>query len=74
MAIGGDTLMVDLEDEYEKSQFLAERHFRKDVAGFRKRRRVELEDLMKIEREKPAELQDPNKIEWILNELANIDS
>lgn len=59
----------DLEKEYEKSAQLAQRHFRKDVDGFRQRRRLELEDLLSTEREKPEELQDPKKIEWILEEL-----
>ncbi|OIQ02026.1 MAG: hypothetical protein AUK55_01165 [Syntrophobacteraceae bacterium CG2_30_61_12] len=66
--------MIDLEQEYAKSQALAQRHFRKDVDGFRQRRRLELEDLLKTEREKPEELQDPVKLKWVLKELENMDS
>ncbi|SHG37158.1 hypothetical protein SAMN02745206_03752 [Desulfacinum infernum DSM 9756] len=63
----------DLEKEYEKSQYMAQRHFRKDVGGFRDRRRLELEDLLRIEQEKPEDLQDKDKIRWILDELASME-
>ncbi|SMC27621.1 hypothetical protein SAMN02746041_03018 [Desulfacinum hydrothermale DSM 13146] len=60
----------ELEKEYEKSHYMAQRHFRKDVGGFRDRRRLELEDLLRVEQEKPEDLQDKDKIQWILDELA----
>ena len=62
----------ELEKEYDKSLQMAQRRFRKDVDGFRTRRRLELEDLLKTEREKPEEYQDKEKIQWILGELAQI--
>ncbi|MDY6909929.1 MAG: hypothetical protein SWC40_08330 [Thermodesulfobacteriota bacterium] len=63
----------DILKDYEKSQEMAQRRFRKDVDGFRHRRRLDLEDLLRTEREKPEEFQDPEKIEWILAELKQID-
>ncbi|ROR01568.1 hypothetical protein [Desulfosoma caldarium] len=65
--------MNDWEKEYEKSAQMAQRHFRKDVSGFRERRRLELEDLLRIEQEKPEDMRDEAKIRWILEELQNSD-
>lgn len=48
---------------------MAQRRFRKDVNGFRQRRRLELEDLLRTEQEKAEELQDRQKIEWLEQEL-----
>ena len=62
-------MMDEWEKEYEKSAQMAQRHFRKDVSGFRERRRLELEDLLKTEREKPEDLRDEEKIRRILEEL-----
>jgi len=62
-------MMDEWEKEYEKSAQMAQRHFRKDVSGFRERRRLELEDLLKTEQEKPEDLRDEEKIQWILEEL-----
>ncbi len=62
----------ELEKDYDKSLQMAQRRFRKDVDGFRARRRLELEDLLRTEREKPEEYQDKEKIQWILEELAQI--
>ncbi|MGD9503701.1 MAG: hypothetical protein AB7W37_02230 [Syntrophobacteraceae bacterium] len=59
----------DLDKEYEKSRDMAQRRFRKDVNGFRQRRRLELEDLLRTEQEKAEELQDRQKIEWLEQEL-----
>ncbi|MGQ9670298.1 MAG: hypothetical protein ACUVWY_09050 [Desulfosoma sp.] len=61
------------EKEYEKSAHMAQRHFRKDVAGFRERRRLELEDLLRTEQEKPEDMRDEAKIRWILEELQRTD-
>lgn len=68
--------MNDLDKDYEKAEAMARRQFRKDVAGFRrnrKRRRLELEDLLQTEREKPQALQDPQKIQRIVKELEDLD-
>ncbi len=62
----------DLEKQYEESNQTAERHFRKDVKGFRTRRLLELEDLLRTEREKPLEFQDQAKIQWLLEELQDL--
>lgn len=64
-------MMDEWEKDYEKSAQMAQRHFRKDVAGFRERRRLELEDLLKIEQAKPEDLRDEEKIRWILEALQN---
>ncbi|MGQ9485792.1 MAG: hypothetical protein ACUVSA_12700 [Desulfosoma sp.] len=61
------------EKEYEKSAHMAQRHFRKDVAGFRERRRLELEDLLRTEQKKPEDMRDEAKIRWILEELQRTD-
>ncbi len=66
-------MMDEWEKEYEKSAQLAQRHFRKDVSGFRERRRFELEDLLRTEQEKPEDMRDEEKIRWILEELQSID-
>jgi hypothetical protein len=80
--IDGDQLHVgfevismtdDLEKEFEKSRNMAQRRFRKDVDGFRTRRRLELEDLLRTEQEKSEELQDAEKIEWLLLELKRVE-
>jgi hypothetical protein len=63
----------DLEKEFEKSRNMAQRRFRKDVDGFRTRRRLELEDLLRTEQEKSEELQDAEKIEWLLLELKRVE-
>jgi len=63
----------DMEKQFRKSSEMARRQFRKDVNGFKQRRRLELEDLLRTEREKPEDLQDPQKIEWILNELRDAE-
>ncbi len=60
-------------NEFDKSKHMAERHFRKDVGGFRQRRRLELEDLLKTEREKAEDLQDHEKIAWLQEELNRIE-
>lgn len=68
--------MNDLHKEYEKTHSMARRQFRKDVSGFRQnrqRRRLELEDLLKTEREKLQDFQDQEKIQRILKELADLD-
>lgn len=67
-----DDLEKKLQEEYEKSRELALRQFRKDVAGFKERRRLELEDLLRIELEKPEDLRDEEKIRWLQEELKNI--
>ena len=57
-------------DEKTAPSDLAKRRFRKDVDGFRaRRRRLELEDLLRVEREKPEALRDPEKIAHLLREL-----
>jgi hypothetical protein len=63
----------DLNKEYKKSNELAQAHFRKDVSGFHQRRGLELEDLLLTEREKPEEFQDKAKIEWLLQELRQVE-
>ena len=58
------------DDESKASGELARRRFRKDVDGFRaRRRRLEIEDLLRVEREKPEALRDPEKIARLLREL-----
>lgn len=65
--------MIDFDKEFEKSRSMAQRQFRKDVDGFRQRRRLELEDLLRTELEKPEDLQDSDKIAWLRQELKDID-
>ncbi len=67
-----EELEKKLEEEYEKSRYMALRRFRKDVEGFKERRRFELEDLLRTELEKPEELQDKEKIKWLQEELNSI--
>lgn len=67
-----DDLERKLQEEYERSHQLALRQFRKDVAAFKERRRIELEDLLKTELDKPEDLRDEEKIRWLQEELKNI--
>ncbi|MEJ5300063.1 MAG: hypothetical protein WHS38_03650 [Thermodesulforhabdaceae bacterium] len=66
-----DDLEKKLQEEYEKSRQLALRQFRKDVSAFKERRRIELEDLLRIELEKPEDIRDEEKIRWLQEELKN---
>ncbi len=66
-------MATDIEKEHEKSALMAQRHFRKDIDGFRQRRRLELEDLLRTEWEKGEELRDRDTIEWVLRELKLMD-
>lgn len=67
-----DDLEKKLQEEYEKSHELALRQFRKDVASFKERRRIELEDLLRLELEKPEDMRDEEKIRWLQEELKSI--
>jgi hypothetical protein len=63
----------ECDKQYDLSNRAAAMQFRKDVSGFRQRRGLELEDLLRTEREKPEELQDEDKIAWLLEELAQFE-
>lgn len=67
-----DDLEKKLQEEYEKSHQLALRQFKKDVASFKERRRIELEDLLRLELEKPEDMRDEEKIRWLQEELKSI--
>jgi hypothetical protein len=62
----------ELDKKYQESSQIAAGQFRKDVSGFRQRRGLELEDLLRTERGKPEELQDRAKIQWILEALQQL--
>lgn len=60
------------EDDYRLADEIARRKFRKNI-GNPERRRQELEMLLKEELEKPEEIRDSQKIEWLQEELKSFE-